>query len=89
MNQLDAALVADAGRAGNVIHRVAAQRHHVDDLFRRDAQDFDHLGGIENQVVLLRVEDLHLGVTSCIMSLSPETMKTSCCARRPRGPGCR
>ncbi len=44
-DQVDAALVADAGRAGNVVDGVAAQSHHVDDLFRRHAEDLGHLGG--------------------------------------------
>jgi hypothetical protein len=60
-NQLHAALVANAGYAGYVIHRVAAQGHHIDDLLRRNAQNFYDLGGVENQVVLLRVENLHRG----------------------------
>ena len=84
-DQIHGAFVADAGRAGNVVDRVAAQGHDVDDLLRRDAQCFLYLGGIENQVVFLRVEDLYVVVTSCIMSLSPETMKTSCLVRRLRG----
>jgi hypothetical protein len=39
LDQLDAAFVADAGRAGNVVDRVAAQGHHVDDFVGRDAED--------------------------------------------------
>jgi len=59
-DQLHAALVANAGRARNVVHGVAAQGHHVHHFFRRHAQHFRHLGGVQNQVVLLRVQDLHL-----------------------------
>ena len=60
LNQFDAAFVADAGRAGNVVDGIAAQGHDVDDFLRRDAEYLGHFGGIEDQVVLLRVEDLHL-----------------------------
>ena len=59
-NQIHAALVADAGRAGYVIDRVAAQRHYVNHLFRQHAQHFPHLFRVENQVVFLRIEHLHL-----------------------------
>jgi len=61
-DQVDAALVADAGRAGNVVDAVAAQRHDVDHLFGRHAKSLLHPGCVEHQVVLLRVEDFHLAV---------------------------
>ncbi len=44
LDQVDAALVADAGRAGNVVDGVAAQRHHVDDFFGRHAENLLHPG---------------------------------------------
>ena len=62
LNQIHAALVADARSAGNVIdQRIAAQGHHIDDLLRRDSEDFDNLGGVEDEVVFLRVEDFDGG----------------------------
>ncbi len=62
LDQVDAALVADAGRAGNVVDAVAAQGHYIDDFFGRHAESLLHPGGVENQVVLLRVEDFYLAV---------------------------
>ena len=59
LDQLHAALVADARRAGNVIHRIAAQSHHVHNLVRRHAQGLRHFFRIENQVVFLRIQDLY------------------------------
>ena len=59
-DQLHAALIADAGSAGNVVHCIAAQRHHVHNFFRRHAQRLRHLCRIENQIVFLRIQDLHL-----------------------------
>ena len=59
-NQVHASLVADAGRAGDVVDRVAAQGHHVYYFLGRHAEGLSDAGGVENQVVLLRVEDLNL-----------------------------
>jgi hypothetical protein len=38
LDELDRALVADAGRAGDVVDGVAAQGHHVDHALRRHAE---------------------------------------------------
>ena len=43
-DQLHRSLVADAGRAGDVVDGVAAQRHHVHHPLGRHAQDLFHLG---------------------------------------------
>ena len=40
LDELDRALVADAGSAGNVVDGVAAQGHDVDDALGRHAEDF-------------------------------------------------
>ncbi len=58
-DQIDAALVADAGGAGDIVDGVAAKRHDVDDLVGRYAEDLGNLGGIENEIVFLRIEDLY------------------------------
>ena len=56
LDQLYRTLVADSGRAGNVIDGIAAQRHHVDYLLRRNAENLFHLSGVADQVVLRRIQ---------------------------------
>ena len=58
-NQFDASLITDSRRTGHVVHCVAAQRHHVDNFFRGNAEHFIYLFRIENQVVLLWIKDFH------------------------------
>src|SRR5665213_890469 len=58
-NQFDAALVANAWSAWNVVNAVAAQCHDIDNSLRRDTKHLLDLGGIENEVIFLRVEHLH------------------------------
>ncbi len=48
------------GAPGMLSTRVSAQRHHVDDLFWRNTEGFGHLGGIEDQVVFLRIQHLYV-----------------------------
>ena len=57
LDEFDGALVADAGRAGDVVDGVAAQSHDVDDALGRDAEDVFDAGGIEDEVVLGGVQD--------------------------------
>ena len=74
LDQFNGAFIANAGGAGNVIDAVAAQRHDIDDARRRHAEYFFHLCRIENQVIFGRIQDGHISFTSCIMSLSLDTM---------------
>ena len=57
LDELDGALVADAGGSGDVVDGVAAEGHDVDDALGGDAEDFFYLGCVEDEVVLRRVED--------------------------------
>jgi len=57
LDDLDGALVADPGRAGHVIDRIATERHHVDHLPRWHAKDLLDLRRVTDQVVFLRIED--------------------------------
>ena len=56
LDDLDRPLVADAGRAGNVIDGIAAQRHHIDHLLGTHAQNLFHLGGVADQIVFGWIE---------------------------------
>ena len=56
MDEFHRALVADSRRSGNVVDRVAAQRHHVDDFRRRHPEKLLHLRGVADQIVFGRVE---------------------------------
>ncbi len=51
-NQLGRAFFPDALRAGNVVHGVAHQRHHVDHFFGRHTQNLSHFFLIDNDVPL-------------------------------------
>ena len=57
LDEFNRALIADTGSAGDVVDRVTAQGHHVDDAIRRHSQDLLNLGSVANQVVLGRVQD--------------------------------
>ena len=46
-DQLRRSLDANAGHAGHVVGRIADQRLHFDDLLRRHAEFFDHLGAAD------------------------------------------
>ncbi len=59
-DEVNASLITNAGSARNIVDRIAPERHHVDNLLRRDAENFLNLLGVENQIVLLRVKHLHL-----------------------------
>ncbi len=59
-DEFNASLVSNAGCARDVIDGIAAQSHDIDDLFRWDAKCFRDLSGIEDEVIFLRVEHLHL-----------------------------
>ncbi len=50
-DQLGGGLDADAGHAGHVVGRIAGQRLHVDDLFRRDAEFLHNLGRADRTVL--------------------------------------
>ncbi len=56
LDQVLGALVADSGRAGNVVHRIAFQRQKVRDLVRADAHESLHLFGVVQLVVLGGIE---------------------------------
>ena len=56
LDDFDRPLVADAGRAGNVIDGIAAQRHHIDHLLGTHAQNLFHLGGVADQIVFRWIE---------------------------------
>src|ERR1700738_4112480 len=58
-DEVDATLVADAGSARNVVDGVAAQGPHVDNLVGRDAEHLRHLRFVEDEIILLRVEELY------------------------------
>ena len=53
LDQFDRAFVADARRAGDVVDRVAAQRHHIDDALGRHAETRLDAGGIEQRLSLV------------------------------------
>ena len=55
-NQLHGSFIAYAGRAGDIVDAVAAQRHHIHDFVGRHAEDLLDLGGVADQVVLRRIE---------------------------------
>ena len=55
-DNLDRTFVPNSRRSGDVINRVAAQRHHVNHLLGTHSQDLFHLGGIADQVVFGRIE---------------------------------
>ncbi len=48
----------DAGRAGDVVHRIARQRLHIDDPLGPDAEFFEHAVAVDH-LVLHRVAHLH------------------------------
>jgi hypothetical protein len=57
LDELDRALVADAGSAGDVVDGVTTERHDVDDTLGKDTEGGLDAGGIEDEIVLCRVED--------------------------------
>jgi hypothetical protein len=78
LDEFDGAFVADAGSAGDVVDGVAAQGHDVDDLFREGRRGLSiTLAGSRMRLSFCGLRTRTCSVTSCIMSLSPETMKTS------------
>ena len=78
-DQLHAAFVADARSSRNVVDRVAAQRHYVDDFVWRDAERLSHLVGVENQIILLRIENFHVRRDQLHHVFVAGDDKTSCC----------
>ncbi len=59
-NQLYASFVAYSRRSRDVVDGVSAQGHDVHHLLRRHAKRLGDLRCIQDQVVLLRIQDLHL-----------------------------
>ena len=57
LDKFDGALVADAGRAGDVVDGVAAEGHDIDDALRWDAECLLDADWIEDEIVLRWVED--------------------------------
>src|SRR4030095_11549566 len=56
-DQLDRALLADAGHAGDVVARVADERQYVDDSGRHDAELLEDTLFVEPRAVLARIVD--------------------------------
>ena len=54
-DELRGGLDADARRAGHVVGGIAGERLHVDHLFRRHAEIFDHLGDADAPLLAPRV----------------------------------
>ena len=74
-DELRGGLDADARHAGHVVGRIADQRLHVDHLVRRHAEFLHHLGAMPIALVLHGVVHRRRSrPTSCIRSLSEETM---------------
>ncbi len=59
-DDFDGPFLADARGSRDVVDRVTAEGHDVDDAFRRDSKNFLHLGGVADQVVLGRIQDLNV-----------------------------
>src|SRR6202051_3200886 len=62
LDDLDRTFVADAGSAGNIVDAVTAQGHDIDDALGRNAENFFDVGGVADQIVFGRVQDLHVVV---------------------------
>ena len=62
LDNLHRAFVADARRSGNVVDGVSAEGHHIDHALGRDAQDLLDLGGVADQVIFRRIQDVHFAV---------------------------
>ena len=77
VEQLRGGLRPDARHARHVVDGVAAQRLQVDHLLRADAEFLDHLVGAEAACPSSCRSRMTRGPTSCIRSLSEETMVTS------------
>ena len=56
LNQLHRSFIADARRAGDIVDGIAAQRHNIHNLVRRNAENLLDFGSIADQVVLGRIE---------------------------------
>ena len=59
-DQLDRALLADTGHAGDVVARVADERQHVDNVGGHDAEFLQDALLIEPRAVLARIVDAHV-----------------------------
>ena len=57
LDEFDGPLVADTGRAGNVVDGIATQCHDVDYASGRHAKNFFDLGSIADQIVFRWIED--------------------------------
>src|SRR6202166_2374398 len=57
-DDFDGALFADAGGSGDVVDGVAAEGHDVDDALGRDTENFFDLGGVADEIVFGRIQDL-------------------------------
>ena len=62
LDDLNRTFVADARRPGDIVDGITAQSHHVDHALRRHAKNFLNLGGIANQIIFGRVQDLNFVV---------------------------
>ncbi len=82
VDQLGRGLDADAGHARHVVDRVAGQRLDVDHLLGPDAELLHHLLRPDRPAVHRVQHARRPGRTSCIRSLSEETMVTSAPASR-------
>src|SRR6266446_8113367 len=61
-DDFDRPFLADAGGSGNIIDAVAAEGHDVNDALGRDSKNFFHLGGVADQIVLRRIQDLNVSI---------------------------
>ena len=76
-DELRGGLHADAGHAGHVVDGVAGQRLDVDDVVRADAEFLDHLVACRSRSPFMESYIDTPLPTSCIRSLSDDTMVTS------------
>ena len=53
------AFIANSGSPGNVVNRIAAQRHHVDDSLGGHTQNLLHLPSVADQIVFRRIQHQH------------------------------
>ena len=60
LNDFNRTFVADPRRAGNVVNRIATQRHHVHDPLGRHAKNLLDLRSIADQIVFRRIEHQHV-----------------------------
>ncbi len=78
VDQLGGGLDADARHARHIVGGIAGQRLHVDDLVGRHTELLPYLVGPDAARWVFMVSSMVMpGLTSCIRSLSEETMVTS------------